>query len=65
MQNFCEIGESLLEAAKTDFSARGVLTPLFPYIYEAAGSMSARAISRWLLSKNIGKRSLNTSNRGR
>jgi hypothetical protein len=50
MQELCEIGESLLEVAKTDFSARGVLTQLFPYISEAAKSMSARAISRWLLS---------------
>jgi hypothetical protein len=50
MHELCDIGESLLEAAKTNFSARGVLTPLFPYIHEAAKSMSARAISRWLLS---------------
>jgi hypothetical protein len=50
MIELCDIGRSLLEVSKTEFSARGVLTPLFPYIYEAAGSMSARAISRWLLS---------------
>lgn len=49
MHEFCNIGRELIETAKTDFSARGVLTPLFPYIHEAAKSMSARAISRWLL----------------
>lgn len=45
-----EIGSGLVEHAKNeaDFSARGTLADLFPYIYQASRRMSARAISRWL-----------------
>jgi hypothetical protein len=45
-----EIGAGLLEYAEqeAEFSARGLLGELFPYIFQASRRMSARAISRWL-----------------
>jgi hypothetical protein len=44
-----QIGPGLLEGSRdAEFSARGVLPALFPYIHAAADRMSTRAISRWL-----------------
>ena len=42
-------GQALVEFAKSQpHSARGAVNDLFPYIYEAAGRMSTRAISAYL-----------------
>jgi hypothetical protein len=44
-----QVGLGLLETSReAEFSARGVLPELFPYIHAAADRMSTRAISRWL-----------------
>lgn len=45
-----EVGFGLKQYAETEaeFSARGVIDELFPYIFMAAKRMSTRAISRWL-----------------
>ena len=45
-----EVGCDLKRYAETEaeFSARGVVDELFPYIYMASKRMSTRAISRWL-----------------
>jgi hypothetical protein len=45
-----QIGAGLVQYAdeSAEFSARGVLGELFPYIYQASRRMSTRAISRWL-----------------
>lgn len=44
-----EVGAGLVEHAReTEFSARGVLLDLFPYVYAASKRLSTRAISRWL-----------------
>ena len=45
-----EVGCDLRRYAETEaeFSARGVVDELFPYIFMAAKRMSTRAISRWL-----------------
>ena len=45
-----EVGCNLKRYAETEaeFSARGVIDELFPYIFMAAKRMSTRAISRWL-----------------
>ena len=45
-----EVGCNLRKYAETEaeFSARGVIYELFPYIYMASKRMSTRAISRWL-----------------
>ena len=45
-----EVGCDLKRYAETEaeFSARGVVDELFPYIFMAAKRMSTRAISRWL-----------------
>jgi hypothetical protein len=45
-----KVGCNLKRYAETEaeFSARGVIDELFPYIYMAAKRMSTRAISRWL-----------------
>ena len=47
--NLNEVGLELLHSSKNgEFSARGVLPGLFPYIHSASKRMSTRAISRWL-----------------
>ena len=47
--NLKNVGEALLEHARgADFSARGTLEGLYPYIVQAAKRMSTRAISRYL-----------------
>ena len=48
------IGESLLSFSEERESAvrRGLVVELFPYIYQAAEGMSARAISRFLADKH-------------
>jgi hypothetical protein len=47
--NLHEVGLELLHSSKNgEFSARGVLPALFPYIHSASKRMSTRAISRWL-----------------
>jgi hypothetical protein len=45
-----EVGEALTQYAdqRAEFSARGIIGELFPYIYQASRRMSTRAISRWL-----------------
>jgi hypothetical protein len=45
-----EVGEALTQYAdeQAEFSARGIIGELFPYIYQASRRMSTRAISRWL-----------------
>jgi hypothetical protein len=45
-----DIGADLMNHARQDaeFSARGVLGELFPYVQDASQRMSTRAISRWL-----------------
>lgn len=45
-----EIGSGLVEYAEkeAEYSARGILSELFPYIFQASRRMSSRAISRWL-----------------
>jgi hypothetical protein len=46
---FRDVGESLLEyAGRSDFSGRGMVTELFPYIFVAAKRLSTRAISDYL-----------------
>ncbi|MCB1276446.1 hypothetical protein [Prosthecobacter sp.] len=39
---------STFSKEEAEYSARGVLTELFPFIVEASRRMSTRAISRWL-----------------
>jgi hypothetical protein len=47
--DFYQMGEKLLERAKEhEISARGRISELFPYIYQAAKRMSTRAISEFL-----------------
>ncbi len=47
--NLHDVGLELLHSSKNgEFSARGVLPALFPYIKSASKRMSTRAISRWL-----------------
>ena len=48
--DFHEVGAALAQHAseQAEFSARGVVGELFPYIYQASRRMSTRAISRWL-----------------
>ncbi len=49
LEQINRIGADLVNHAnETEFSARGVLDDLFPYVYRAAKRMSTRAISRWL-----------------
>ncbi|SRR5579862_882131 len=44
-----DVGEDLLRESRAgEFSARGVLPALFPFIHGASKRMSTRAISRWL-----------------
>ena len=45
-----DVGAALTEYAgeEAEFSARGIIDELFPYIYQASRRMSTRAISRWL-----------------
>ncbi len=45
-----EVGRGLIDHAETEaeYSVRGTLSELFPYIFQASRRMSARAISRWL-----------------
>jgi hypothetical protein len=44
-----ELGWHLVEASREeDFSARGAIGELFPFVFEASARMSSRAISRWL-----------------
>ncbi|XHR28229.1 MAG: hypothetical protein ACFUZC_20160 [Chthoniobacteraceae bacterium] len=45
-----QIGSELVDYSRTaaEFSARGLVAEMFPFIYEASKRMSARAISRWL-----------------
>lgn len=45
-----EIGTGLVGHAQNEaeYSARGTLSELFPYIFQASRRMSSRAISRWL-----------------
>ena len=45
-----DIGKELVAASRMpeEFSARGLVAEMFPFIYEASKRMSARAISRWL-----------------
>lgn len=49
-----DIGQGLASYAneEAEFSARGVLAELFPFILEASRRMSTRAISRWLAEKH-------------
>jgi hypothetical protein len=44
------VGAALTQYAgeEAEFSARGIIDELFPYIYQASRRMSTRAISRWL-----------------
>jgi hypothetical protein len=47
-------GQALVDFAKSQpHSARGAVTDLFPYIYEAAGRMSTRAISAFLQEEQL------------
>jgi hypothetical protein len=48
--DFHEVGAALAQhsSEQAEFSARGIIGELFPYIYQASRRMSTRAISRWL-----------------
>jgi hypothetical protein len=47
--NLRRIGENLVEDSQQgEFSARGAISELFPFVFEASARMSSRAISRWL-----------------
>ena len=51
-----KVGLELVESARLneEFSAqRGLISELFPYVYEASKRMSSRAISRWLESSGV------------
>ncbi len=50
-----ELGTKLVEDSRLteEFSARGAVEELFPYIYSASRRMSARAISRWLTNNGV------------
>ena len=45
-----DIGSELVDYSRTaaEYSARGLVAEMFPFIHEASKRMSARAISRWL-----------------
>ena len=49
-----ELGCQLVEASQEeDFSARGAIGELFPFVFEASTRMSSRAISRWLEASGV------------
>ena len=49
MSKFLDIGKSLAEhSTQAEFTARGAVDDLFPFIYVASKRMSVRAISKWL-----------------
>ena len=53
MSKLQDIGSSLVEhSVNAEFTARGIVDELFPYIYLASKRMSSRAISEWLESEH-------------
>jgi hypothetical protein len=49
-----DLGSRLVEDSQEEtFSARGAIGELFPYVFEASGRMSSRAISRWFEEKGV------------
>src|SRR5262245_26467539 len=57
MQSFSNLkvlGSQLVEDSATEeFSARGAIHELFPFVFEASARMSSRAISRWFAENGV------------